>query len=250
MSSNFKLTKEAVEKIVKECNTVADFCRKVGWEPRGGNYNVFYNYVNEYGIDISHFKPVSDFLLKGGKYKKSSAEEYAKKSSYIRSSTLLKKILDDGIRERKCECCGNTEWQGKKIPLELHHIDGNHYNNDFENLQLLCPNCHFLTENYRGKKNKGKRFYCIKCGKEITKYSKSGLCVACSNKRYSKTEISSKEEFIKTFLEYKTFSSVARKYGCSDNNIKKWARKFGLPTKSGDMKKYLNQLENEITTKT
>ena len=35
--------------------------------------------------------------------------------------------------------------------LELHHIDGNHSNNELSNLTLLCPNCHALTDNYRGK---------------------------------------------------------------------------------------------------
>ena len=37
------------------------------------------------------------------------------------------------------------------IPLELHHKDGNRYNNQLDNLMLLCPNCHALTENYRAK---------------------------------------------------------------------------------------------------
>jgi hypothetical protein len=35
--------------------------------------------------------------------------------------------------------------------LKLHHIDGNRYNNSLENISLLCPNCHALTENYRAK---------------------------------------------------------------------------------------------------
>lgn len=39
----------------------------------------------------------------------------------------------------------------KPIPLELHHINGVHSDNRIENLQLLCPNCHALTDNYRGK---------------------------------------------------------------------------------------------------
>lgn len=47
--------------------------------------------------------------------------------------------------------CGNTEWLDKHIPLELHHINGNHKDNRLSNLQLLCPNCHALTDNYRGK---------------------------------------------------------------------------------------------------
>ena len=37
------------------------------------------------------------------------------------------------------------------IPLELHHIDGNNQNNNLTNLTLLCPNCHAMTDNYRGK---------------------------------------------------------------------------------------------------
>lgn len=39
-------------------------------------------------------------------------------------------------------------------PLEIHHIDGKPTNNKEDNLILLCPNCHSLTENYKGL-NKG-----------------------------------------------------------------------------------------------
>ena len=49
------ITKEQAEQIVKEVFTVADFCRKVGWQPRGENYRVFYKYVKDYNLDISHF---------------------------------------------------------------------------------------------------------------------------------------------------------------------------------------------------
>ena len=55
-------------------------------------------------------------------------------------------------KEHKCECCGLISWNDKPIPLELHHIDGNHYNNDLSNLQILCPNCHAQTSNYSCKK--------------------------------------------------------------------------------------------------
>jgi hypothetical protein len=56
-------------------------------------------------------------------------------------------------RGRKCEDCNNSEWRGKEIPLDLHHIDGNSDNNRLDNLQLLCPNCHRSTDNH-GSKNK------------------------------------------------------------------------------------------------
>lgn len=55
----------------------------------------------------------------------------------------------------KCEKCGwgeINEYTGK-VPLQIHHIDGDCTNNKEENLQLLCPNCHSLTENF-GSRNK------------------------------------------------------------------------------------------------
>ena len=59
-------------------------------------------------------------------------------------------MFNEGLKERKCECCGNTEWMGKPIALELHHLDGDNTNNKLENLQILCPNCHAQTTTYRG----------------------------------------------------------------------------------------------------
>lgn len=55
----------------------------------------------------------------------------------------------------KCQNCGWGEENPitHKIPLQLHHIDGDCTNNREENLKLLCPNCHALTENF-GSLNK------------------------------------------------------------------------------------------------
>lgn len=50
--------------------------------------------------------------------------------------------------------CGGIKWRDGPIPIQLHHIDGNRKNNELFNLEILCPNCHALTENYCGK-NKG-----------------------------------------------------------------------------------------------
>lgn len=73
--------------------------------------------------------------------KRKSAVEYAN-GTHVKSHVLRLKLIEDGIKEYRCENCDQTEWLGWPIPLELHHIDGNHYNNDFSNLQILCPNCH------------------------------------------------------------------------------------------------------------
>lgn len=53
------------------------------------------------------------------------------------------------IRGRRCECCKRSKWLGKPIPLEIHHV--NPPSECLDDLQLLCPNCHALTPNYRGR---------------------------------------------------------------------------------------------------
>jgi hypothetical protein len=83
---------------------------------------------------------------------KKTAFEYAN-SSCAKSLTLKKKLINEGIKEDKCEKCGLTEWQGMKIPTELHHKDGDHFNNDFDNLSVLCCNCHALTDDYCVRKH-------------------------------------------------------------------------------------------------
>lgn len=47
-------------------------------------------------------------------------------------------------RGHQCENCKKTDWFGMPIPLELHHINKNPYDNQESNLQLLCIQCHKL----------------------------------------------------------------------------------------------------------
>lgn len=93
---------------------------------------------------------------KNSPFKKNSSE-YLSSGSFIKAHTLRLKLLEDGIKEKKCEICLLSMWNGRLIPLELHHIDGNRFNNCLENLQILCPNCHAQTSN--------------NCGKNIGKYA-------------------------------------------------------------------------------
>lgn len=51
----------------------------------------------------------------------------------------------------RCADCGLSEWKGQPIKLEMDHKDGNTNNNVRENLWALCPNCHSMTETWRGK---------------------------------------------------------------------------------------------------
>lgn len=78
-------------------------------------------------------------------------------SSFVRNYLLQK-------HNYKCEKCGWGEINPhtNRVPLQIHHIDGNSENNTEENLQVLCPNCHSLTENFGSRNDnapKGKSAY-------------------------------------------------------------------------------------------
>lgn len=73
------------------------------------------------------------------------------KHPQYQSNKLRIRLLDENIKERKCELCNNTEWLGNPIPLEVDHINGNCRDHRLENLQILCPNCHAGTDTYRGR---------------------------------------------------------------------------------------------------
>lgn len=55
-----------------------------------------------------------------------------------------------------CNKCGINEWQGVKLSLELEHKDGNNMNDVRENLEGLCPNCHSITDTWRGRNKPSK----------------------------------------------------------------------------------------------
>lgn len=71
--------------------------------------------------------------------------------STYQTNKLRKRLLKEGLKKHICETCNNTEWNGKPIPLELSHKNGDNSDHRFENLELICPNCHAQTDTYRGK---------------------------------------------------------------------------------------------------
>jgi 5-methylcytosine-specific restriction endonuclease McrA len=80
-------------------------------------------------------------------------EWYAGNLKRIERSTARRYIAED--RGYKCEVCGVSEWQNKKLVLHVDHINGDPGNNSPDNLRLICSNCHSQTE-FLGAANKGR----------------------------------------------------------------------------------------------
>lgn len=146
---------EQLIKAVKENLSIAGVIRALGLKPMGGNYDTIKRRIKKLNLDISHF--TGQGWNVGERYrpvrqKQSLDEILVKDSTFINSNHLRERILSEGYKESRCEMCGLTKWLNEPIKLEIHHINGDHKDNRLENLMILCPNCHSLTYNYRGKK--------------------------------------------------------------------------------------------------
>jgi hypothetical protein len=167
----------------------------------------------------------------------------------IGSNQLSKTIRNYLLNEVGCKCqkCGWGEINPitNVVPLEIHHKDGNCMNNNRENLEVLCPNCHSLTPNYKSLNNSGRenrtqnrKNYCLDCGTAIS--SEACRCRECASKARVIEKPITREE-LKQKIRTLPFTTIATEFGVSDNAIRKWCIGYDLPTRKKDIKAYSDE---------
>ena len=225
---------DQIEQWIQEKRTKAFICNKLHCKPETLN-----SYLKKMGIEYKGQPGLKD-KTQNNLYK--TAEEYAK-SNNVKSSKLKEKLIKEGIKKDECEICGISYWQGVKLTLELHHIDGNHFNNSFDNLQILCPNCHSIQPNDTFKNVGSYNNLCIDCGKPIDK--RAQRCKSCAAKQNNLShrkvkQLPSREE-LKNMIRYHTFTDIGVKYKVSDNAVRKWCVKYNLPKRKKDIESYTDE---------
>lgn len=141
-------SKDDLQKIVEQSVSFREVANKCGYSTAGGgSITSIKEMISYYNFDVSHF-------LGQGWNKDNFDYSRFKNGRSIKVASALKALTN--LRGHKCEKCLNEVWNEMKIPLEIHHKDGNNLNNELDNLQLLCPNCHAQTENWRGKNTQNK----------------------------------------------------------------------------------------------
>ena len=229
-------------KLAKKCTNINQILRILGKKGTNEYYNQIKKILADNNIDTSHFVNGERFVDNFKKPVKPLAE-YLVSGATTNISKLREKLLKKGVKEHKCENpeCGLSEWHGKPIPLQLHHINGDRTDNRLENLQLLCPNCHAMTDNYCGKNTRKETNKCKICGKEIK--TSSVYCEECyHNHIQSKNGFVEKptdKELIDNFKELGSFRGICKRYGVSHKKVENWFGDYGLPTSSLEMRKYI-----------
>jgi hypothetical protein len=139
-----------LEPAVKDSINWAEVCVRLGLDPLSGSQCHIKRQAVKAGIDFKHFpgKHVGGFAKKPRVAQ--PLESRMIENSTIKSSELRRRLIKSGLKEAQCEGCGLREWLGKPIPLELDHVNGEHTDCRFENLKILCPNCHAVKTLYTG----------------------------------------------------------------------------------------------------
>lgn len=152
----------------------------------------------------------------------------------------------------------------------VHHIDGNTQNNDKSNLMVFATNSdhinyhkmrdafprgeyiltyingvyrcqtlqNFMTQNPITTVNGKKVRICPNCGNYMN--SSSSMCMHCKSLASRKVKRPDRRT-LKAEIRKTPMTQLAKKYGVSDNAIRKWCQTYGLPSKASEIKQYSNQ---------
>lgn len=151
-----KWTHSELKEAVEDSLSVREVIIKLGLIPAGGNYEQVKNTIAELSLSTIHFTG------KGWRKNRTFGLEpriplgkIMVKNSTFQSFKLKKRLFSEGLKKPCCEICGWAEQsEDGRIPVELDHINGDHYDNRIENLRILCPNCHSLQPTHRGRNQK------------------------------------------------------------------------------------------------
>jgi hypothetical protein len=211
----------------------ADALRKLGRRPAGHNFRTIQKYVRLWNISVEHFDPDASRRAASRRAHppRPLDEVLVARSTYSRHS-LKRRLFESGLKRRFCELCGQGEvWRGRRMALILDHINGVAEDNRLANLRIVCPNCAATLDTHCGRNMRLFR-PCAACGREFWAGSHatrhcSQRCAATSPQniqaalRRRRVQRPPYEQLMAE-IEATSYLAVGRKYGVSDNAIRKW----------------------------
>lgn len=234
MKREWRFPEKEVRLAVAASMSFAETLRNLGLCPTGGNWKTLRRYTREHGIPTDHFDPYAS--SRGPKARIPIAQILVEGSTYSRNH-LKARLYDEGLKLPVCELCGQgEEWLGRRLAMILDHINGVRDDNRIENLRIVCPNCAATFDTHCGRKNRMQTRLCARCGKEFQpRYGRQKYCSRYCAMRYPrkkgpdpsawKVARPSHELLLREIAET-SWSAVGRKYGVSDNAVRKWVRSY------------------------
>jgi hypothetical protein len=237
---------ELITEIIEKSNNKTQVLEYLGYPNNGGNYNTLTSFIRSNDIDISHFTPKRSYKNSNNYVSYPNIEDVLIENSPYKSTNHLKnRLYKESLKTPVCELCGqNEEWRGNKMSLILDHINGINNDNRIGNLRIVCPNCNAtLSTHCKGGRIKSTYTRYDKCVCGSKKVKSSNKCFecyhkgrVCENSQTGKTLLVAMKERRKTTrppynqlikeIEESNYTQVGKKYGVSDNAIRKWVSMY------------------------
>ena len=234
-----RYNREQAAEAIGRSRSWAEALRRLGYCHTGANARPLQQRAARWGISSVHFDPYAASRDALKREAPPLATVLVRNSTYSRAS-LKRRLFETCMKDRRCELCGQGElWRGKKMGLILDHVNGVRDDNRIDNLRIVCPNCAATLDTHCGRKKAGPPLVpraCERCQTTFTpKYRGQRYCSRYCGSRWDrsgikhpgarKVERPPRDQLLAEIDEH-GYLGVGRRYGVSDNAIRKWIREY------------------------